>query len=75
MGNACDGRGYKYLNECGFNAFEFGVNPTTGLVDVSTTVDEVCSGVSPEACEEICKYLVRLENRVIDHINLHYAKK
>ena len=66
------GRGFKYLNECGFNAFEFGVNPVTQLVDVCSADDEVCSGVTPKVAQEISEYLCRLEQRVIAHINLHY---
>jgi hypothetical protein len=69
------GRGFKYLKECGFNAFQFGINPETGLVDVSTAEDDVCSGVSMAACEEVVEYLSRLEQRVISHINLHYVNK
>ena len=66
------GRGLKYLNELGFHAFEFGVNPETGLIDVCTADDEVCSGVTKEVGEQIAAYLVRLEERVIKHIEVHY---
>ena len=69
------GRAGKYLNECGFNAFEFGTSPITGLVDVETANDMVCDNVSLEAQKQISAYLNRLEQRVQAHIDLHYGDK
>lgn len=68
------GRKAKYLEECGFNAFEFGVHPD-GRIDVSTADDEVVSGVTKEQGEQIAAYLRRLEERVQQHIDLHYSDK
>jgi len=64
----------KYLEQCGFQAFEFGVHPGTGLVDVCTADDTVCEGVSEEAAVQIAAYLERLQARVINYIELHHSK-
>ena len=65
---------YKYLEQCGFQAFEFGVHPGNNLVDVSTADDIVCEGVSREAAVQIAAYLERLQVRVIDYIERHHSK-
>ena len=62
----------KYLNNLGFNAYEFGVH-VDGDVGVDASGDyEVCSKVSPEAAKEIAKFLNQLERRVEDYIDIHY---
>lgn len=67
----------KYLNRLGFHAYVFGVNKTTGLVDVEAGDGShtVVSGVTEEAANQIIAYLVGLEERVVEHMDLHYDIK
>lgn len=67
----------KYLNRLGFHAYVFGVNADTGLVDVEAGDGShtVVSGVSEDAAHQIIEYLVGLEERVVDHMDLHYDVK
>lgn len=58
----------KYLQARGFFAYEFGVHPVTGLVDIEAGDYTVVSGVSSVAGEEICKYLAALEVRTEQYI-------
>lgn len=61
----------KYLERLGFHAFEFGTRPN-GNVDVSAGDDNVCDNVSPEAQKQISEFLRRLEERVMNYIEVHY---
>jgi hypothetical protein len=72
MSIAWEGKAGKYLEDCGFHAFEFGVHKD-GCVDVSTQDSEVVSKVTKEQADQIIQYLKRLEIKVMRHIDLHYS--
>lgn len=69
-----EGRAGKYLEECGFHAYEFGTS-SNGNIDIDTQNDVVVSGVTREQGLQVINYLRDLMIRVQEHIELHYDKK
>ena len=66
---------HKYLDDCGFTVFEFGIH-NNGTIDVSNGDGvDVVTGVTKEQQEQISNYISDLELRVQAYIERHYWNK
>lgn len=62
----------KYLEECGFNVFEFGVH-SNGNIDISSAnFGDIATNVPKRVEAEIRDYMSELWVRVDEHIENHY---
>lgn len=64
---------HKYLDECGFTVFKFGVHKD-GHVDVESNIGAVVNKVTQEQLVEIKAYVKQLEVNVKNYIEIHYWK-
>ena len=67
------GKRGKYLAECGFEAVYMGMSDSN--VFVCANSDDVVVGVTSEQAKQVVEFLGRLEQRVQQHIDIHYNVK